>query len=365
MLSSVLPEPSVDPLLPPHDLGPPWPYPLLCLFWRLDLGGQWLTRSPAPPLETLLAAAAERPAAQRIDRPSPSPLLLRVLTRSPLGQLGADGPTAQAALDATTRLFCAGTPRRGSSRTRLAPPGWREVLAAWRPAHSRVWVPKPAPAWDPATWQLLAVLEAAWEAEGLTCLGRERPVLFRLAGTRRMATRFGWPHRRALACGRTAFRLWRHFFETQERPRIERVAGWPLPRAVQRVAGDLRLLYRQARAASRTGAPAEALGALPPPLRVALLRLAQISVASLRPPVTAAWASPDLEPLAAVLALSPLGVLAAQTGASAGEVRAAALETAERLVRALSAPWPWRPRPVVRGPRRARQELSRRRARGA
>lgn len=365
MRAAVLPEPSVDPLLPPRDLGPPWPYPLLCLLWRLDLGGQWLTMAPAPPPEALLAAAAAWPAAQRIDPPRPSPLLLRVLTRSPLGQLCADGPTAQGALDATTRLFWAVMPRCGSRRTRLAPPGWRGLLAAWLPVSSRMWVPKPTPAWDPATWRLLAVLEAAWEAEGLTCLGRERPVLFQFAGTRRMAARFGWSRRRALACGRTAFRLWRHFVETQERPRTERLRNWPLPPAVRRVAGDPVLLYRQARAACRTGVPAPGVALLPAPLRRALERAAAASVAALRPPVIPPPWSPDLTPLGAALALSPLGALAAQGDHGAEAVRGAAISTAERLMRALTAPWPWSPRPVVRGPRRARQELSQRRARGA
>ena len=41
---------------------------------------------------------------------------------------------------------------------------------------------------------------------------------------------------------------------------------------------------------------------------------------------------------------------------------AAAEQTAARLLWLLTAPWPWTARPVVRGPRRARQEA---RARGA
>jgi len=59
----------------------------------------------------------------------------------------------------------------------------------------------------------------------------------------------------------------------------------------------------------------------------------------------------------AVLA-SPLGRLAAQSGLDPGTLRARAEQTAARQLWRLTAPWPWTPRPVVRGPRRARQEAS-------
>jgi hypothetical protein len=41
---------------------------------------------------------------------------------------------------------------------------------------------------------------------------------------------------------------------------------------------------------------------------------------------------------------------------TAEALRAAAEQTVARLLSMLTAPWPWAPRPVVRGPRRIRQE---------
>ena len=90
--------------------------------------------------------------------------------------------------------------------------------------------------------------------------------------------------------------------------------------------------------------------------------LARASVADLRPPVV-----PDRPPglrvgVARALLATPLGVAAARSGVDDGALWAAANETAARLLWPLTAPWPWTPRPVVRGPRRARQEARRRAA---
>ena len=66
--------------------------------------------------------------------------------------------------------------------------------------------------------------------------------------------------------------------------------------------------------------------------------------------------------VARALVVTPLGLAAARRGVDDLALWAAANETAARLLWLLTAPWPWAPRPVVRGPRRARQEARRRAA---
>ena len=207
------------------------------------------------------------------------------------------------------------------------------------------------------------VLEAAWDSTGVTFLGRERPALFRIAGTRRMAARFGWSERRALACGRAAHRIWRHWFESCEAARLEQVARWPVPSQLAALP-DLSTLYRSVRAARRTGGETADLAALPMAYRGLLTRLADQSRAELRPPVVAERPPGLLVAVARALLLTPLGLGAARYGAADGIVWARARESAARLLWMLTGPWAWTPRPVVRGPRRARQEARARAARG-
>ncbi|MGH7359759.1 MAG: hypothetical protein ACREJR_13175, partial [Candidatus Rokuibacteriota bacterium] len=279
-----------------------------------------------------------------------------ILHRSPLAGLIAVPDRPAAVVTDTARLI---RPELPASHDVPVPPFWRPTLTAWAGGHQRRWVPRPRPRWDPATWTLVGVLEAAWEATGTTFLGRERPALFRVAGTRRMAARHGWSPRRTLACGRTAHRIWRHWFEQTEQARLDRLRTWPVSRRVAATLGDSILAYRIVRAAVRTGRETPDLDALPVTLRGLLWSLARISVTDLRPPVV-----PDRPPglrvgVARALLVTPLGVAAARSGADPRALWAAANETAARLLWPLTAPWPWTPRPVVRGPRRARQEARR------
>jgi hypothetical protein len=262
-------------------------------------------------------------------------------------------------INATARLI---RPEPPVGHDIAVPPFWRHALAAWPDGHEPRWVPRPRPRWDPATWTLVGVLEAAWEATGTTFLGRERPALFRVAGTRRMAARHGWSLRRTLACGRTAHRIWRHWFEQTEQQRLDRLRTWPVARRIAVTLGDPILAYRIARAAVRTGRETPELKALPGTLHGLLYLLASASVADLRPPIETNR-PPELRArVARALVVTPLGLAAARRGLGDGALWAAANETAARLLWQLTAPWPWTPRPVVRGPRRARQEARRRAA---
>ena len=100
-----------------------------------------------------------------------------------------------------------------------------------------------------------------------------------------MAARHGWPLRRTLACGRTAHRIWRHWFEQTEQARLDRLRTWPVARRVAITLGDPILAYRIARAAVRTGRATPDLEALPETLRGLLCSLVSASVADLRPPI--------------------------------------------------------------------------------
>jgi hypothetical protein len=367
-----------------------WPYPLLCLLWRLGCGGRRLgnrstSEGPAAGFDALgrgiewPAGGAPDPSAGGEPAPttiafgmdagpdvdateSASTTLDRVATllyRSPLVELIPAPQGAMTMVRDTARLI---HPEPGGRRDVPVPPFWRPVLATWVGRDEFQWVPRPRPRWDPATWTLVGVLEAAWEATGTTFLGRERPALFHVAGTRRMAARYGWSPRRTLACGRTAHRIWRHWFERTERARLDRLRAWPVSRRVAATLGDMTLAYRLVRAAARTGHATPDLDALPVTLRGLLWALACASVADLRPPVV-----PDRPPglrvgVARTLLATPLGVAAARGGVDPRALWAAANDTAARLLWPLTAPWPWTPRPVVRGPRRTRQEARRRAA---
>lgn len=353
-----------------------WPYPLLCLLWRLGLAGQWLL-APTPVsnqalLETserLLAAHRDDPSLQDVfvdpdalERRAPASAhtsmvlrgaFLRMLARSPLGRLTQAHADHHAAVVATAVLLLREGVQEEQRRRRQLPVVWRRFLAPCFKAAPRFWVPTAKPVWDPATWQLIAVLDAAWNANGVTFVGRERGQLFRVLGTRRMARKFGWPQRRALACCRTGYRVWRHWFETQERGRLAVMDTWPLPEAVARVIGGPWPLYRQARDAQRTGRPAEHLAVLPEKLRRAFDAIAAESAASLQSRVAFDWTPPSLVPLTSALTVSPLGLAAARDGVGREELASAAQATAACTLRMLTAPWPWTPRPVIHGPRRA------------
>jgi len=368
-----------------------WSYPVLCLAWRLGWAGRRLvewgeTQAPAAILRMLtrtidgLAAGApdQSPDGEVADATIASPadvdaddasapvqasaILARVTTllqRSPLAALIPDPAQAVAAVRGTAGLI---RPEQPARHDVLVPPFWRPALVAGAGWPERRWVPRPRPKWDPATWTLVGLLEGAWEATGTTFLGHEQPALFQVMGTRRMAARHGWSLRRTLACGRTAHRIWRHWFERTEQRRLDRVRIWPVSRRVAATLGDPVLAYRLVRGAVRTGRATPDLDALPATLRGLLWSLARASARELRPPVV-----PDRPPelrmgVARALVVTPLGVAAARRGADDLALWAAANETAARLLWLLTAPWPWAPRPVVRGPRRARQEARRRAA---
>ncbi len=360
-----------------------WPYPLLCLLWRLGLASQWVL-APRDVADEALLQASERLLVIHRDDPSladafddpdalerralstgrPQMLLrgafLRVLARSPLGRLSATHTDHPAAVVATAVLVLREGGQDELWRRRQLPAFWRRFLAPSFSAAPRFWVPTVKPVWDPATWRLIEVLDAAWNADGVSFIGRERAQLFQVLGTRRMARKFGWPRRRALAACRTAHRAWRHWFQTQEAQRLVQIDTWPLAEALSRVIGGPRPLYRQAREAHRTGVPAENLAVLPEALRQALDVIAAESAASLQSPVAFDWTPPPIGPLASALVLSPLGLLADRAGMSREDLCGASEKTAARLLRVLTAPWPWTPRPVIRGPRRARIEARRR-----
>ncbi len=360
----------------------PWPYPLLCLAWRLGWGGRRLI---APRRADRRSTHVEEPAdaGPALDEAEVTTGL--ELTPVPRTEADRDGPGAWSgagerettadrvratlqhsplmspaphtvvtgALTATVSLICVAP---GPGRDLEVPPFWRAALARWPGFHTPCHVPSARPRWDPATWTLVSLLEGVWDTTGTTFLGRERPLLFQVAGTRRMAARHGWSDRRALACGRTAHRIWRHWFETREVPRLATVARWPVPPALQRHLPDLVAAYRRMRAARRTGQWTPDLDAVPPSCRVMLGHLAESSLRELQPPVVADRPLGLREAVARACLASPLGRLAAQSGLDAGALRAAAEQTAARLLWLLTAPWAWTPRPVVRGPRRARQE---------
>ncbi len=347
-----------------------WPYPLLCLAWRLGWGGRRLvdprelcTRSHEPSTREVRIPSLADGGVMEVDDEEPGvstdaagggTTAIRVhalLQNSPMMAPGQK--TATVVLAATLSLIC--EPPTGHRDVGI-PPFWRPALACWPGFRTPCHVPSPRPRWDPATWTLIGRLEGIWDTTGTTFLGRERPVLFQVAGTRRMAAHHGWSTRRALACGRTAHRIWRHWFETREAPRLSSFARWPVPPALRDQLSDMATAYRRIRAARRTGQWTPDLDALPASWRAMLARQAEASIRELRPPVVVDRPAGLHKAVARSLLASPLGHVAAQSWLDARAVGAAVEQTAARLLWILTAPWPWAPRPVVRGPRRARQE---------
>jgi hypothetical protein len=129
---------------------------------------------------------------------------------------------------------------------------------------------------------------------------------------------------------------------------------------VDRVISGPRPLYREAREACRTGKRPENLAVLPERLRQALETIAAESAASLQSRVVFDWTPPSLVPLTSALTMSPLGLVATREGLGRKDLSYAAQTTAASVLRMLTAPWPWAPRPVIHGPRRARIEARRR-----
>jgi hypothetical protein len=363
-----------------------WPYPLLCLAWRLGWGGRRLSTPPEATdagagvgeFTDVLRRGTPFPWDNTGDGDSPfagtdlaggetddteaAPLTVArvgaLLARSPLADLIPE-PGRETAVRETARLICPPQP----AGTHLSVPAfWRPMITAWAGPGASCHVPRPRPRWDAATWTLLGVLEGYWEDTGVTFLGRERPMLFRVAGTRRRAADHGWSVRRTLACGRTAHRIWRHWFELAEQPRLARLQRWPVPAPFTRILENPILLYRDLRVALRTGREMEGGPLQPPTFGALLASLAEASIAELRPPVVAERPPHLREAVARALLATPVAVGAARRGVEARAIWAAANVTAARLLWPLTAPWPWRPRPVVRGPLRARQEARCRRA---
>ena len=187
-----------------------WSYPLLCLAWRLGWGGHRLVTgnelaSSSAMLQTLVQgiegpavgtrdARADREAAAATiashavatddaDAPEGMPAtvdrLMALLDRSPLAELVTAPDRSATVLRDTARLIRPESPRRARRRgaALLAP---RPGDLARRPRAPMG--AAPAAAMGSATWTLVGVLEAAWEATGTTFLGRERPALFRSRG---------------------------------------------------------------------------------------------------------------------------------------------------------------------------------------
>ena len=364
----------------------PWSYPWLCLAWRLGWGGRRLSTPPGPtdagagvgeftdalrratpfPWET--AGDGDSPLAgtdlaggETDDTEAAPPRVARVgalLAGSPLADLIPESGR-ETAVRETACLIC---PARPAGTHIVVPAFWCPTITAWAGPGASCRVPRPRPRWDAATWTLLGVLEASWEDTGCTFLGRERPMLFRVAGTRRRAAEHGWSVRRTLACGRTAHRIWRHWFERAEQPRLARLQRWPVPAPLPPWLENPILLYRNLRVTLRTRREREGVPLLPPTFRALLASLAEASIAELRPPVVAERPPHLRDAVARALLATPLAVGATRRGVEARPLWAAANVTAARLLWLLTAPWPWRPRPVVRGPLRARQEARCRRA---
>lgn len=357
-----------------------WPYPLLCVFWRLGLAGRRLrppraiasdvirwqagrTLAAVAATPTLVERALADPTADAFGRlrepmraDAPSRALLLTLARSPLARLSTTHARHTAALVATA-LLLEPSPHSTTARAPI-PLLWRSYLAACLPADARVYVPRTRATWDPVTWSiLLDVLMTDWEQSGATLIGMQRSRLFAIAGTRRMARRFRVGRRRALQCGRSAYRMWRTWF-TGEIPLLNHIAALRLPEAIATLTTP-GALYREARHARRTGTTAPTLCLIDAPVAEGLVALADESIATLRRPVTPRWAPPDITPLVTALTYSPLGLIAPRRSDT---TRAAAVWTAERLLRLMTAPWSWAPRPVVRGRRRKFNEARQRHA---
>src|SRR3989442_11459785 len=98
----------------------------------------------------------------------------RVLARSPLGRVTGAHADRPAAVVATGVLVLGEGVQAERRQRRQLPLFWHRFLAPCFTAAPRFWVPTAKPVWDPATWQLIAILDAAWNADGVSFVGRER-----------------------------------------------------------------------------------------------------------------------------------------------------------------------------------------------
>lgn len=388
-MGAVSPAPATGPIpfdQAPH-AGPPLPFPFLTLCWRIGLGGQWVRRSCGT-ADLLTAALLADPSAlagkscresrrlyrtgmarllacgqearghpvfpvnapsDAAGRPDPSDpcweALRRCLHQSRLVQRvwAADPLVAQRAASTTLRLLIAAP---GPARTRSFPPCWRPLADAVVGGVGALYVPLPRARYDPLTWTLLGRLLDQWETEGLTFVGRERRQLYLRFGTRRMARTYAVSRRRALACGRVAYRIWRHWYETREAPRVARVREFPLPPALERVVADPARAYRALRRARRREESTPYAGQLPVTLSPLFLDEADRSIASFpRRPTIPEWPADPVLFLARGLRVSPLAFRARGVGLGESELGQLTAALAASLLKILTAPWPWRTRP--------------------
>lgn len=329
---------------PPRELSDRLPFPFLTLCWRVGLGGQWV-RVPGVAAEDHLdrprGGAPHTPSDAVMTVPTtPTGAMLRLLERSALAKTLREADplaVAPAALD-TLVLLCAAP---GPDRTRSFPPLWRRLARVVLPPGGARYIPRPRTRYDPLTWTLLDRLLEQWELEGLTFVGRERRQLYLRQGTRRMARHYRVSRRRALACGRTAHRIWRHWYEGTEARRVEPVSALPLPPALHRTTGDAGRLYRAIRHAHRRGRPIPYTALVPASLLGLLIDEAERSIRSFpRSPVIPDWPVPPLPSLTHALLHSPLAAAARTAGLRAWDLWLTA-HLAASLLALLTAPWPW------------------------
>src|SRR3989442_12321134 len=102
----------------------------------------------------------------------------RGLARYPLGRLTAAHAGHPAAVVATAVLVLREGVQAERRQRRQLPLFWHRFLAPCFTAAPRFWVPTAKPVWDPATWQLIEIPDAAWNADGITFVGPERGQTF-------------------------------------------------------------------------------------------------------------------------------------------------------------------------------------------
>jgi len=315
------------------------PFPFLTTCWRIGLSGCWLR---VPRSDTLATRTARPAPLAPVVSAGPAPIW-QCLVRSRLTErLRAIASGAgEAATEATLSLLIR-PPRVPGGTAGTLPLLWRPLGATVIRPGGRVYVPVPRPRWDPLTWILLDRLLEHWETEGVNFVNAQRRQLYLRMGTRRMARTYRVPRRRALACGRAAYRIWRYWYETTETAREARVRQLPLPAALGRTFEDPARLYRAVRRARRMGQPVPYAALMPAPLSRVLVDEVETSIRSFpRQPVTPTWPLDPVPPLARALEASPLAEAARQAGVPERERRALVRGLARDLVRALGAPWSW------------------------